>query len=75
MLTLIRFAPMAAYCSMVFAFMPSMVETMVITAAMPMKIERMVRALRPFLPQMERHAILNACPMFNTNPPPVGDPQ
>ena len=70
-----RLAPMAANCSMVLAFIPSMVETMVITAAIPMKIERMVKALRPFFPQMDRQAILNACPMFNTNPPPVGDPR
>ena len=70
-----RLEPIAANCSMVLAFMPSMVETMVMTAAMPMKMERMVNALRPFLPQMERQAILNACPIFNTNPPPGGDPR
>ena len=55
--------------------MPSMMETMVITAAMPMKMERMVRALRPFLPQMDFHAILNAWPMFTANPPPAADPR
>ena len=55
-----RLVPMASNCSMDLAFMPSMMETMVMTAAMPMKMERMVRALRPFLPQMDFHAILNA---------------
>ena len=60
MLTVMRLVPMASNCSMDLVFMPSMMETMVITAAMPMKMERMVRALRPFLPQMDFHAILNA---------------
>ena len=70
-----RLEPIAANCYKVLAYMPSMVETMVMTAAMPMKMERMVNALRPFLPQMERQAILNACPIFNTNPPPGDDPR
>ena len=75
MFTETRFAPIAENCFIICAFMPSMTETMVMTAAMPMKIERIVSALRPFLPAMDFHAILNACKMFTANPPPAHGPR
>ena len=40
-------------------------------AAIPIKIPRMVRADRPFLPQIDFQAIFTACCKFIANPPPV----
>ena len=40
-----------------------------------LKILRMVRIDRPFLPQIDFQAILNACRIFTASPPPVPDPQ